>query len=66
MYPLILRSVCKAERTMIASAVTGTSLTAAVGASAECGGDDESMDREDDVDGEEGHLPEVLTKATIT
>ena len=63
MYPLIPRSVYKATRTMIASEATGT---AAVGASAECGGDDDSCDSEDDVFGEEGHLPEVLTKASTT
>ena len=66
MYPLIPRSVYKAQRTMIASAATGASLTAAAGASAEGGGDDDSSDSEDDLFGEEGQLPEVLTKASTT
>ena len=66
MYPLIPRTVYKAKRTMIASAATGASLTAAVGASADCGGDDDSNDSEDDIFGEEGQLPEVLTKASTT
>ena len=66
MYPLIPRSVYKAKRTMTASAATGASLTAAAGASAECGGADDSNDSEDDIFGEEGQLPEVLTKASTT
>ena len=37
-----------------------------VGASAECDGDDDSNNSEDDIFGEEGELPEVLTKATTT
>ena len=64
MYPLIPRSVYQAKRTMIASAAIGASLTAAIGASAECGGEDNSSDSEDDSFGEEGQLPEVLTKAS--
>ena len=66
MYPLIPRSVYKAKRTMTASAATGASLTAAAGASAECGGDDDSIGSEDDISGEEGQLPDVLTKASTT
>ena len=67
MYPLIPRSVYKAKRTMTASAATGASLTAAVGASADCGGDDDSNgSADDDIFGEEGQLPEVLTKASTT
>ena len=50
MYPLIPRSVYKAKRTMIASAATGASLTAAAGTSAECGGDDDSNDSEDEIE----------------
>ena len=57
MYPLIPRSVYKAKRTMTASAATGASLTAAA---------DDSSDSEDDIFGEEGQLPEVLTKASTT
>ena len=66
MYPVIPRMVYKAKRTMIASAATGASLTAAAGASAECGGDDDSNDSENDIFEEEGQLPEVLTKASTT
>ena len=66
MYPLIPRSVYKAKRTMTASAAAGASSTAAVGASAECGGDDDSIGSEDDISGEEGQLPDVLTKASTT
>ena len=66
MYPLIPRSVYKAKRTiMIASAATGAGSMAAVGASAACGGDDDSSGSED-VFGDEGQLPEVLTKASTT
>ena len=60
MYPLIPRTVYKAKRTMAASAATGADLTAAAD------GDDDSNDSEDDIFGEEGQLPEVLTKASTT
>ena len=65
MYPLIPRSVYKAKRTMTASAAIGAGSMAADGASAACGGDDDSSGSED-VFGDEGQLPEVLTKASTT
>ena len=66
MCPLIPRSAYRARRTMIAMATTGASSTADAGTSAKCDGDDDSNNSEDDIFGEEGQLPEVLTKASTT
>ena len=67
MYPLMPRSAYKAKRTMTASAAaSGANSTSAADNKEEQGSSNDSSDEEEDIFGDEGQLPEVLTKASTT
>ena len=63
-YPLVPRSVYKRKQTFTSSAATGASSTTVAGASAE--GESDTDSNENDIFGEDGQLPDVLTKASTT